>query len=300
MRSDDSPKDVGSPTRNGRDLRDADTRFMIIFTDLDGTLLDRETYDWVAAEPALDACRRRGVPVVMVSSKTRAEMERVRIELGLNAPFISENGGGVFFPKKSVREPPPKAVDAGNLWVWPLGPSYRNLVRALRDMRHELGWKIRGFSEMPPEEISRLTGLNREACLLAARREYDEPFVLEKPYERVASMLEKAAASRGLRVSAGGRFFHLPGKNGKAEAVQKLISWYKKTYPRICAIGLGDSPNDFGMLKAVNNPVLIRSDRRFLGIEKDIPGVRITSETGPRGWNVAVLDLLQDLKGGSF
>ncbi len=262
---------------------------MVVFTDLDGTLLDRETYDWVAAEPALDECRHRDVPVVMVSSKTRAEMERVRHELGLNFPFVSENGGGIFFPKESVREPPLEAVLSRTLWTWPLGSSYGNLVRALREIRHELGWKLRGFSEMPPEEISRLTGLNRDACLLAASREYDEPFVLDKPYERAASTLEKAAVRRGLRVSVGGRFFHLHGKNDKAEAVQKLISWYKKTYPRVCAIGLGDSPNDFGMLKAVNYPVLIRSERRFPGIEKDIPGVRITSEKGPCGWNVAVL-----------
>ncbi|MDT8273551.1 MAG: helix-hairpin-helix domain-containing protein, partial [Desulfomonilia bacterium] len=49
----------------------------------------------------------------------------------------------------------------------------------------------------------------------------------------------------------GGRFYHLHGKNDKAEAVRKLISWYKKRSPRLFTIGLGDSPNDFSMLKEV-------------------------------------------------
>jgi len=71
----------------------------LIFTDLDGTLLDHDTYGWEEALPALDLCRRLGVPVILVSSKTRAEMDVLQNRLGLSAPFISENGGGIFFPK---------------------------------------------------------------------------------------------------------------------------------------------------------------------------------------------------------
>ena len=72
----------------------------IIFTDLDGTLLDHSSYQWDRAKPALDLCQRFHVPVVLVSSKTRAEMVKLKDELGLSHPFISENGGGIFFPKE--------------------------------------------------------------------------------------------------------------------------------------------------------------------------------------------------------
>ena len=33
----------------------------VIFTDLDGTLLDADTYSWAAATPALEALRASGI-----------------------------------------------------------------------------------------------------------------------------------------------------------------------------------------------------------------------------------------------
>ena len=47
----------------------------LVITDLDGTLLDGETYDVRPAQPGLDALRERRVSLVLCSSKTRAEME---------------------------------------------------------------------------------------------------------------------------------------------------------------------------------------------------------------------------------
>ena len=275
-----------------------DIPLIVIFTDLDGTLLDHETYGWKEAESALDACRSRGIPVSMVSSKTRAEMETLGADLGISAPFVSENGGGIFFPQQALQEPPREAVLTDDLYVWALGPPHRVLVEALKAIREELGWRMRGFSEMSIEEISALTGLDHETCRLAAQREYDEPFVLEASHVGSPLLLEKAAEARGLRVSLGGRFYHLHGKNDKAEAVRKLISWYKKRSPRLFTIGLGDSPNDFSMLKETTHPVLIRSDRRFPDLEQTIPGLRITAQSGPRGWNTAVLELIREMEGG--
>jgi ribonucleotide monophosphatase NagD (HAD superfamily) len=45
----------------------------LVFTDLDGTLLDHDTYDWTPARDALDRLTRAGIPVVFTSSKTAAE-----------------------------------------------------------------------------------------------------------------------------------------------------------------------------------------------------------------------------------
>jgi HAD superfamily hydrolase (TIGR01484 family) len=96
-----------------------DPPFFIIFTDLDGTLLDHTTYGWKEAVPALDICRRRGVPVVFASSKTRAEMDVLRRRMSLSDPFISENGGGVFFPRETFSAPPRR----------PLRPPRKNAKR---------------------------------------------------------------------------------------------------------------------------------------------------------------------------
>lgn len=264
----------------------------LVFTDLDGTLLDHHTYEWAEAAPALDFCRRHAIPVILASSKTRAELDLLRRELSLPDPFISENGGGIYIPMEAESSPPPEAVPDGDLYKWPLGVPYGEVVKALGEIREELGWRIRGFSDMDPGEICERTGLEPERARLAAAREYDEPFVVLERSAVDRDALTKAAARRGLRVTEGGRFFHLQSRADKGEAVGRLISWYGQSYPRVVSVVLGDSPNDFSMLERADFPVLVRSHRDYPHMKARIPALTLTGERGPKGWNRAVLDIM--------
>jgi mannosyl-3-phosphoglycerate phosphatase len=268
------------------------TPLFIIFTDLDGTLLDHNTYRWEEALPALTLCRKLQVPVVLASSKTRAEMDLLRRKLSVSAPFISENGGGIFFPMEVCEAPPRGASLCGGLWRWSLGTPYTRLVSALQEIRAELGCNIKGFSDMGTQEISQRTGLDEGTSRLAAMREYDEPFIIVGKPHPDTNVLSAAAARRGLTISAGGRFYHLQGKNDKGHAMEKLISWYRLSHAEVVSIALGDSPNDVPMLERADHPFLIGSSPDFHLSKKRIPLLRVTRERGPKGWNEAILDIL--------
>jgi mannosyl-3-phosphoglycerate phosphatase len=271
-----------------------DAPFQIIFTDLDGTLLDHQTYGWEKAMPALNLCKKLDVPVIFVSSKTRAEMDKLRIKLSVFAPFISENGGGIFFPSEIFGTPPPGAYLDKGLWKLSLGFPYSRLVEGLREIRNELALNIKGFSDMSITEISRLTGLDMEDSRLAAMREYDEPFIIldKKPLDLEA--LLRAATNRGLTITEGGRLFHIQGKNNKGLAVEQVVSWYKEVRGNVFSIALGDSPNDFSMLERADCPILVQSQKNFSELKEKIPRLKITREMGPEGWNSAVLDLFDN------
>ena len=262
------------------------------FTDLDGTLLDHDSYGWEEALPALELCKELCVPVVLVSSKTRAEMDLLRRKLSMAAPFVSENGGGIFFPREGTEYPPPGAIFDKGMWKWSLGLPYGHLVGELKDIRDELGWDLKGFSDMSIEEISHLTGLDHDASRLAAMREYDEPFLIIDKQGFDKNLLLRVVARRGLTVAVGGRFYHLHGKNDKGQAMEKVTSWYKQFHKVVVSIALGDSPNDFPMLERADYPVLIRSQRDFSTLKKRMPRLRVTREIGPKGWNSAMLDIL--------
>lgn len=265
---------------------------MLIFTDLDGTLLDHDTYEWKNAKPALALCRKHRIPVILASSKTRAEMNFLRLELGLAAPFISENGGGIFFPAQSGLQPPPDAHLVEGLWKWSLGTPYPELVAALHDIRDELRWTIRGFSDMSEEEIAELTGLDPERAGLAAMREYDEPFVISEQEAGERKRVMEAAGKRGLQVTEGGRFYHLHGSSDKGEALDKIARWFRASCGPVKTVALGDSPNDFSMLKRADYPVLVKSSRDYPELLKKIPSLKTTEERGPAGWNAAVSALV--------
>ena len=66
---------------------------LLIYSDLDGTLLDIHTYDWQPAAGWLERLQDNQIPIVLCSSKTAAEMLEIQSDLGLDGlPFIAENG----------------------------------------------------------------------------------------------------------------------------------------------------------------------------------------------------------------
>ncbi len=269
---------------------------IVIFTDLDGTLLDAKTYRWDKALPAIRICREKNIPIVIVSSKTRAEIECIHKDIALSDPFVSENGGGIFFPLLSDTVPAPPDTDLDNGFKkCSFGLPYNTLVKGLCEIREESGINLRGFSDMDIGEISRLTGLDTFRAKLAAKREYDEPFIIQDSSFDI-NKLHASAQKRGMTIVEGGRFFHLQGQNSKGETVKILIQWYRKIKGNILSVGLGDSPNDFSMLSQVDCPVLVRSERTFPELNRQLPNLKTTDEAGPSGWKTAILNILGTLE----
>lgn len=273
---------------------DAETVQTVVFTDLDGTLLDAATYSAAAAGEALAALRRRGIPLVLVSSKTRAEIEPIRRDLALSTPFIVENGGAVFVPAGCFETTPPQAVGRDGYQVIELGRPYGELRRALGELARATGEPLRGFGEMSVDEVAARTGLSRDEAARAKQREYDEAFVFEGAPDRWGAFSRQAEA-RGLRCTRGGRFHHLMGPHDKGRACRLLLDCYRRQRgPRgaVRAIALGDSLNDLPMLEAADLPVLVQRPDGSYDPEVRLPRLRFAPGVGPLGWNRAVLSLL--------
>lgn len=269
--------------------------FFLIFSDLDDTLLDHYSYKWEKAEPALKHCINSNIPVILVSSKTRAEIQTIHSTMGLDFPFISENGGGIYFPLRYEKDLNSSdfSISEG-LIKFTLGKPYKELIVYLKEIAEETGMKLRGFSQMNCKEVMYLTGLKEGPCIKALEREFDEPFLVDEQEDIDTELLYSSAEKRGLRISEGGRFFHLHGDSDKGKAVDWLISFYKKQ-GSVYTIALGDSPNDFGMFDVVDQPVLIKSSRCFadINIKERYPGIIVTDKNGPEGWNETVMRLLR-------
>ncbi len=264
---------------------------LVVFTDLDGTLLDHSTYSFEPARPALAALAEAGAPVVFCTSKTRAETERWREALGNADPFVVENGGAAFFPEGYFGPGERGDRRDGGYAVLEFGRPYADLRRALADIRAATGLPLRGFGDMGLDEIADRCGFSREDAALAARREYDEPFagVDAAGLARVG----REAEARGLRIVSGGRFHHLVGPSDKGRAVRALRGLFDAAAGPVRAIGLGDSPNDEPMLREVDVPVLVRRPDGGHCDGLHIPGLVIAPYSGPEGWREAVLGLLR-------
>jgi len=264
----------------------------LLFTDLDGTLLDHDDYSWADATPAIERLTALGVPIIMVTSKTRAEVEALQREMGLEEPFVVENGGGVFFPVRYADLTIPESTMASPYRLVTLGVPYSQVRRFVEDRRERFA--IEGFGDMGAERIAAVTGLNLTQARLAEQRDFTEPFLLEEA-DQLAALCEEASGE-GLTVTSGGRFHHPIGVlQNKGRAVDVVTEIFRDHWGEdVGTIALGDSPNDLSMLERVDYPIVIpRVNGPALEVTK--PGVQLAPNPGCRGWNAAVLELLQTL-----
>ncbi len=267
----------------------------ILFTDLDGTLLDRETYEPGPSLEALKGCREADIPVIFCSSKTGAEIrlyhERFASHPGV--PFIAENGGGVFFPAGEWARPPGGEM-SGDFWKVTLGARREDVLGVLTEAAEIAGLHIRTFAGSTPEEIARRTRLPLEEARLAGRRDFDETFWIEghADPERLA-VFREAVEKQGMRLTRGGRCLHVHGASDKGKAVRYVSQRYEETSGSVHTAAVGDAANDLPMLRAVDRAYLVnRADGSH---DPDIPRdgkIRFLPGIGPDGFLQAVSDLL--------
>jgi len=260
----------------------------LIFTDLDGTLLDHHTYAWDLVRPALKRIKQTQTPLIMVSSKTRLEIETLRQELANSDPFISENGGAIFIPNDYDLSLPSGAVKSGDYHVMALGLSTGKLTQKF-DLFSEQ-FPVKALSRIDVTEVAALTGLSLDQARAAQAREYDEAFILTDKGISEETMTA-AAYDLGLQLTRGGRFYHLTGGNDKGHAVHILTDLYRQKQPDLITIGLGDSSNDASLLAAVDRPFLVaRPDGSHISME--LPGLTRVALAGPAGFNQTIMELL--------
>jgi mannosyl-3-phosphoglycerate phosphatase len=260
---------------------------LIVFTDLDGTLLDSTTYSFDLAVPALRELKHQLASVILVSSKTLQEVEFWRNQVDSRSPFAVENGAAVFANRGNPALPTDVARQYGEYDMVEFGVPYLSLTRALKSAARETACRVRGFAGMKVQEISRLCNLSLEQATLAKRRQYGEPFLI---VEGDVAEFQSAVQRRGLRMTRGGRFFHIMGQHDKADAVQLLIDAYRRMGP-VRTVGIGDGLNDAGFLNIVDYPILLESSA-LDEVRRHVPRARI-APAGPVGWNESVLEILE-------
>mgnify|MGYP001172916235 CR=1 FL=1 len=264
---------------------------LIIFSDLDGTLLDFATYDWTPAATAVAEVIRRGIPLVLCSSKTRAEQNFYRAELGIPDPFIVENGSAIFIPRRAFNFAFAYQRQIDGYLVIELGQPAEKIRAALQAIRQRTGLSFRGFSDLSLDEVSAVTGLAAAAAQRACAREYSETIVTPLSAAALATLQTELAAD-DLTLVSGGKFHTVTSQHSdKGTAVALLTNLYRQKYAHVTTLGLGDSANDRPLLAAVDEAYLLQKpDGRWQDVG-DLAVERVTA-VGPDGWRQAVLGRL--------
>ena len=252
---------------------------LIIFTDLEGTLLDSHTQQWQPAGDWLARLKQHQIPVILCSSKTAAEMMLLQDELGIGPlPLIAENGAVIQVGDNWQDEDGPRRI---------IGSPHEEIQHVLHQLRENDGYKFTTFSDVSEQTVCEWTGMNLKHAGLARLHEASETLIWRDSDERMRAF-EDTLASLGLQFVQGARFWHvLDQRGGKAQAVSWLLSRYQQQegFRRI-SIGLGDGPNDAPLLDSTDFAVVVKGlNRAGVHLKEDTPErVYHTHSSGPEGW----------------
>lgn len=260
----------------------------IIFTDLDGTLLDHHTYSFKPAEEAISLIRKMEIPLIFASSKTRSEILNYQCILEMEQyPLICENGSAVISPHKLISETEPDMILDGR-FVYILGKKYSEIAQTLESIADENNVRIQGFHNSDFSVIRERTGLSEDQVKFAMQREFTVPVFYDQDAE---DLLKTLLPGLGLRIIYGGRFMHITGPSDKGDAVR----FVKKSFPAdSVSIGLGDTLNDTLMLETVDIPVLIKRHDGTFDERIRINNLVKPFGIGPDGWREAIIKILKD------
>ena len=265
----------------------------LIFTDLDGSLLDHDSYSFEAAKPILKHLENLNIPVIPISSKTFSEVKRLRVTLHNRHPFIIENGAAIAIPKNYFSVMPEGCCDESDFWVIANSHRRQHWNQLIDTNAQDFEGEFETFTSIVKAKgyqgISDITGLSLEQAELSNQRNYSEPIQWLGSEARKQQFIQTLTSAGGTLLQ-GGRFLALGDKANKGSAFLQLTKLYQQSslLPDIHTLAIGDSGNDISMLEAATSAIVIRSRTHSAPILTRNKNLQISDSFGPEGWTETV------------
>ena len=270
---------------------------LVLITDIDASLLEPGLRTRRAERAAIDFLAAYGIPLVINSSRTRAEIERIHRRLQVTAPFISEHGSSLFIPRDCFADLPERARPAVGGHVVVFGRPYHYVADTLKRACSESKVGVVAFSELSIQDAARELGVAIFDAQLAKLREYTELFRIVDEDDASRSRLYRALRRRGLRCWPAGRHHLVTATPDQAEAFRTLKALWQRGCETPTIVAFGDSDDDVAWLQHADVVVVVQ-DRRWgvpARVLSKLPTARVTRKPGREGWSEAVLEVVGKL-----
>ena len=247
---------------------------LIIFTDLDGSLLHRDNFKFDEIKEYIKSLIDEGIIIIPNTSKTEKEIEEFIKELGSDLPFISENGSSINGLNLINSNLPNKIV---------LSRDKQELIKIFNSkVSEELKAKCKFILNMNTIQQINIFGLQEKKLKTALNRKYTIPFLFEGSKKEKNKLLDILKSS-SLTMQEGGRVLNLGDNTNKVKSMNQVLKIYKKIQSNIKVIAVGDNFNDLDMLRNCDIPCLVFNDQ-FKQDQINIDNLIVSNKPSPEGW----------------
>lgn len=214
---------------------------ILVFSDPDPFLTHWAGRALSEAGKVLRRLERDEVPLVICSTRTRAEIVSVQQDLGLHQPFICESGNAAFMPVGYFQFMVAFARDVAGYQAVEFGRPYVEVVQVLHRTASRLRIEVRGFNDMSVDEVARECHLPLLQARLAKLREYGERFRLLDPNEISRHRLFQALEAARLHCVFGDVYNHVGAAVDARPAIGLLYALYKRALGTVLTVGPGET-----------------------------------------------------------
>ena len=247
---------------------------LIIFTDLDGTLLHRDTFQFDEIKKYLLNLISKGIHIIPNSSKTEKEILSFNHELGADLPYILENGSAIHglnllnvnFPNKIILSREKKEIL--DIFNTKIPENLKNKCEFIYQMKKKKQIEIFG---LPSDKLNN-----------AIERKFSIPLLFKGDKVDKNKML-KILKKNSLTFQEGGRVINLCDNVNKVKSMNKIIKIFKKIENNVKVIAVGDNYNDLEMLRNSDVPCLVFNDQFKLD-QINIDNLIVSNKPSPQGW----------------
>ena len=259
---------------------------ILIFTDLDGSLLDKETFKFDVIKDYFKELVRNGIIIIPNSSKTEAELLDFNKQNNLDLSFIAENGSSIHRLNKIHQNLPDKIIISRTI------DEIRNIYEENISLDFEN--KITHILELEREKQQKILGLPLDKIKLAIKRDHSIPIKFNGT-ESEKNEFTKILKNSGLTIQTGGRIMNVCDNVNKSKAMSRALRLIRKQLDdEIITIGVGDNENDIEMIKNTDYPCLVKNEN-FDSSLINIDNLIKSDEPSPKGWSDVIKTALQKI-----
>ena len=269
---------------------------VIIFTDLDETLLKENKFDHDILNNFIKTLLKKEYEIIPITSKTYLEVIDLLKQTKYKLPFSVENGAAYYIPIKNTRKYIYRKI------LNPFAINKANILKILnKNIFKKYSRNITIIEKLSYLKQTKITKLNLSQLESFNSREYSLPLLLhgDKGFRK---KFENYLFNYNLKITFGGKLNNITGLHSKFDSMIFFKRHYEKKYKekKLITISLGDSQNDIEILNNSNYSGVIKNDNYKIANLKKKNNIFRSFSKAPYGWIEVIKKIIAKMEKDNY